>query len=162
MAGAPSQLELFDDKPKLRELDGEPIPPEIIDGQRYAFIQPDAALMSSRFAFARHGQSGAEMSELLPHLADVADDLAIVKSMHTDQFNHAPAQLFINTGSPLQGRPCMGSWATYGLGSLADDLPGFVVLNSGAGTSAGAHNWGCGFLPTSTRASPSAARAARS
>lgn len=154
MAGAPSQLDLFDYKPVLNKYDGKPIPADFVKDQRYAFIQPDAALMSSRFAFAKHGQSGAELSELLPHLSEVADDLAIVRSVHTDQFNHAPAQLFINTGSPLQGRPCMGSWATYGLGSLADDLPGFVVLNSGAGTSAGAHNWGCGFLPTEFQGVP--------
>ena len=96
----------------------------------------------------------AEMSELLPHLSTVADDIAIVRSVHTDQFNHAPAQLFMNTGSPLQGRPCIGSWATYGLGSLADDLPGFVVLNSGAGISAGASNWSCGFLPTEYQGVP--------
>ncbi len=154
MAGAPSQLDLFDHKPVLTQYDGQPIPADLVKDQRYAFIQPDAALMSSRFAFARHGQSGAELSELLPHLSKVADDLAIVRSVHTDQFNHAPAQLFINTGSPLQGRPCIGSWATYGLGSLADDLPGFVVLNSGAGLSAGAHNWGCGFLPTEYQGVP--------
>ncbi len=154
MAGAPSQLDLFDHKPVLTQYDGQPIPADIVKDQRYAFIQPDAALMSSRFAFKRHGQSGAELSELLPHLSKVADDLAIVRSVHTDQFNHAPAQLFINTGSPLQGRPCLGSWATYGLGSLADDLPGFVVLNSGSGLSAGAHNWGCGFLPTEYQGVP--------
>lgn len=154
MAGAPSQLDLYDHKPVLTKYDGQPIPAEIVKDQRYAFIQPNAALMSSRFAFSKYGQSGAELSELLPHLAEVADELAIVRSVHTDQFNHAPAQLFINTGSPLQGRPCMGSWATYGLGSLADDLPGFVVLNSGAGTSAGAHNWGCGFLPTEYQGVP--------
>jgi hypothetical protein len=154
MAGAPSQLDLYDHKPVLTKFDGQPIPPEVVKDQRYAFIQPDANLMSSRFKFARHGDSGAELSELLPHLSEVADDLAIVRSMHTDQFNHAPAQLFMNTGSPLQGRPCIGSWATYGLGSLADDLPGFVVLNSGSGLSAGAHNWGGGFLPTEYQGVP--------
>jgi hypothetical protein len=154
MEGAPSQLDMFDYKPVLAKYDGKPIPPEVVKDQRYDFIQPDANLMSSRFAFAKHGQSGAEMSELLPHLATVADELAIVRSVHTDQFNHAPAQLFMNTGSPLQGRPCLGAWASYGLGSLADDLPGFVVLQSGAGTSAGAHNWGCGFLPTEYQGVP--------
>ncbi|MCG8602094.1 MAG: DUF1501 domain-containing protein, partial [Verrucomicrobiales bacterium] len=91
MAGAPSQLELFDNKPKLRELDGKPIPPSVIAGQRYAFIQPDAAVLAPRFPFAKHGQSGAEISDRLPHLVSIADDIAIVKSMHTDQFNHAPA-----------------------------------------------------------------------
>ena len=148
MEGAPSQLDLFDSKPALVKYDGSPVPAEVVKDQRYAFIQPDAALMASRFAFAKHGQSGAELSEMMPHLATVADDLAIMKSMHTDQFNHAPAQLFMNTGSPRPGRPSMGSWISYGIGSDAGDLPGFVVLSSGSGTSGGAANWGCGFLPT--------------
>ncbi len=148
MAGAPSQLDLFDHKPTLQQFDGKPVPAEVVKGQRYAFIQPDASLMASRFQFARHGQSGAELSEMLPNLAKVADDIAIVKSMHTDQFNHAPAQIFVNTGSSLPGRPCMGSWVTYGLGSEAASLPGFVVLSSGTGISGGAANWSSGFLPT--------------
>ena len=148
MAGAPSQLDLFDDKPTLKRFDGKPVPAEVVKGQRYAFIRPDANLMASRFAFARHGQSGADLSEMLPHLAKVVDDIAIVKSVHTDQFNHAPAQIFVNTGSSLPGRPCMGSWVTYGLGSEAADLPGFVVLSSGSGISGGAANWSSGFLPT--------------
>ena len=107
MAGAPSQLDLFDHKPKLQALEGKPIPPSVIDGQRYAFIQPDAAVLSPRFAFKRHGQSGAEIADVLPKLAEVADDLAFVRSVHTDQFNHAPAQIFVNTGSPIPGRPAM-------------------------------------------------------
>jgi len=148
MPGAPSQLDLFDHKPALERYDGKPVPEEVVKDQRYAFIQPDAALMASRFKFSRHGESGAEMSEMLPHLATVADDLAIVKSCHTDQFNHAPAQIFMNTGSPQLGRPSMGSWVTYGLGNEAEDLPGFIVLSSGAGASGGAHNFGCGFMPT--------------
>ena len=147
MAGAPSQLELFDYKPKLIELEGQPIPPEVIAGQRYAFIQPDAAVLAPRFKFAKHGQSGAELSEMLPHLAEVADDLAFIKSVHTDQFNHSPAQIFVNTGSPIPGRPSMGSWLSYGIGSQADDLPGFVVLQSGGNLSGGASMWGAGFLP---------------
>ena len=147
MAGAPSQLDLFDSKPDLVKFDGKPVPAEVVKGQRYAFIQPNAALMASRFKFARHGQAGAELSEMLPHLAGVVDDIAIVKSVHTDQFNHAPAQIFVNTGSSLPGRPCMGSWVTYGLGSEAADLPGFVVLSSAGGTSGGAANWSSGFLP---------------
>ncbi|GMV99881.1 MAG: hypothetical protein AMXMBFR84_10200 [Candidatus Hydrogenedentota bacterium] len=154
MEGAPSQLDLFDFKPTLQKLDGQPVPAEVVKDQRYAFIQPNAALMASRFAFAKHGQSGAELSELLPHLATVVDDLAIIKSVHTSQFNHAPAQLFMNTGSPLLGRPSMGSWVTYGLGSEASDLPGFVVLSSGAGASGGAHNWSCGFMPTAYQGIP--------
>ncbi len=147
MAGAPSQLDLFDNKPKLRELEGKPIPPSVIKGQRYAFIQPDAAVLSPRFAFQRHGQSGAELGEPLKHLAEVVDDLAFIRSVHTDQFNHAPAQIFVNTGSPIPGRPAMGSWLTYGLGSEADDLPGFVVLKSGGNLSGGAAMWSNGFLP---------------
>ena len=148
MAGAPSQLDLFDHKETLKKFDGKPVPAEVVKGQRYAFIQPNASLMASRFRFGRHGQSGAELSEMLPHLAKVADDIAIVKSMHTDQFNHAPAQIFVNTGSSLPGRPSMGSWVTYGLGSEAAALPGFVVLSSGSGISGGAANWSSGFLPT--------------
>lgn len=149
MAGAPSQLELFENKPKLRELDGKPIPPSVIAGQRYAFIQPDAAVLAPRFPFARHGQSGAELSDRLPHLATIVDDIAIVKSMKTDQFNHAPAQLFLNTGHGLPGRPAMGSWLSYGIGSEADDLPSFVVLKSGGVLSGGAAMWSAGFLPGS-------------
>ena len=149
MAGAPSQLELFENKPKLRELDGKPIPPSVIAGQRYAFIQPDAAVLAPRFPFARHGQSGAELSDRLPHLATIVDEIAIVKSMKTDQFNHAPAQLFLNTGHGLPGRPAMGSWLSYGIGSEADDLPSFVVLKSGGVLSGGAAMWSAGFLPGS-------------
>ena len=147
MAGAPSQLELFDYKPKLVELEGKPIPPSVIAGQRYAFIQPDAAVLSPRFKFARHGQSGAEISEVMPHLASVADDIAIIRSVHTDQFNHSPAQLFVNTGSGIPGRPAMGAWLSYGIGSEASDLPGFVVLKSGGNLSGGAAMWSSGFLP---------------
>jgi hypothetical protein len=148
MAGAPSQLDLFDPKPELAKHDGKPVPAEIVKGQRYAFIRPDAALMSARYSFEKHGQCGAELSEMLPHLASVVDEIAIVRSMHTSQFNHAPAQIFLNTGSPLPGRPSMGAWATYGLGSESEDLPGFVVLSSGTGISGGSANWSCGFLPS--------------
>ncbi|PAY18883.1 sulfatase [Rhodopirellula sp. SM50] len=147
MAGAPSQLDLFDHKPKLVELEGKPIPPSVIAGQRYAFIQPGAAVLSPRFKFNRYGQSGAQIAEPLPHLGEIADDVAFIRSVHTDQFNHAPAQIFVNTGSPLPGRPAMGSWLTYGLGSDADDLPGFVVLKSGGNLSGGAAMWSNGFLP---------------
>lgn len=146
--GAPSQLELFDHKPKLAELEGKPLPPSVIRGQRYAFIQPDAAVLGPRFKFARHGQSGTELSEVLPHLAGVADDIAIVKSCQTDQFNHAPAQLMFNTGFGVPGRPSMGSWLSYGIGSQANDLPSYVVLKSGGNLSGGAALWSAGFLPT--------------
>jgi len=154
MAGAPSQLDLFDFKPVLQRYDGQPIPAEVVKDQRYAFIRPDASLMSARYSFHRHGQCGAELSEMLPHLAKVVDELAIVKSVHTDQFNHAPAQIFLNTGSPLPGRPSMGSWVCYGLGSESSDLPGFVVLSSGSGISGGAANWSSGFLPTAYQGVP--------
>ena len=154
MAGAPSQLDLFDHKPTLKKFDGQPVPAEVVKDQRYAFIQPDASLMASRFQFARHGQSGLEVSEMLPWLAKVADDVALVKSVHTDQFNHAPAQIFANTGSSLPGRPSMGSWVNYGLGSEASDLPGFVVLSSAGGTSGGVANWSSGFLPAAYQGVP--------
>src|SRR5438270_4062963 len=148
MAGAPSQLDLFDYKPKLAELEGKPIPPSVIGGQRYAFIQPNAAVLGPRFPFARHGKSGAELSSMLPHLAKVVDDICILKAVKTDQFNHAPAQIFFNTGSAQPGRPSMGSWVTYGLGAETSDLPAFIVMSTGSGISGGAANWSSGFLPT--------------
>jgi hypothetical protein len=148
MAGAPSQLDMFDHKPKLRAMEGKPIPPEVIGGQRYAFIRTDAAVMGPQFAFARHGQCGAEISEVLPRLATVVDDIAIVKSVRTDQFNHAPAQIFMNCGFGQPGRPSLGSWVTYGLGSESDELPAFVVMSTGSGVSGGAANWSSGFLPS--------------
>src|SRR5437868_793947 len=149
MAGAPSHLELFDNKPELAKFDGTLPPPELLKGYRAAFINPNSKLLGPKFKFARYGQSGAELSELLPHLAEVVDDVAVVKSMVTDAFNHAPGQILMNTGSPQFGRPSIGSWVTYGLGSEADDLPGFIVFSSGAkGPSGGNSNWGSGFLPT--------------
>ncbi len=148
MAGAPSQLELFDYKPRLRELEGQPLPESVIKGQRYAFIQPDAAVLGPRFQFSRHGESGAEISEMLPHFAQIVDEVAIVRSMHTDKFNHAPAQLFMNTGSGIPGRPAMGAWLSYGLGNEVNDLPSFVVMNSGGSVSGGASMWSSGFLPS--------------
>ncbi len=148
MAGAPSQLELFDNKPALAKYNGQSLPPEVLKGQTYAFIKPDAALYASEFKFARQGTCGAEISEALPHLAEVVDDIAIVKSMSTDAFNHAPGQVFMQTGSTQFGRPCFGSWVLYGLGSEAQNLPGFVVLNSAGGLSGGAALYGSGFLPT--------------
>ncbi len=154
MAGAPSQLDLFDSKPALTRFDGKPIPAEVVKDQRYAFIRSDASLMSSRYRFSRHGQSGAELSEMLPRLAEIVDDVAIVKSMTTDQFNHAPAQILVQTGSPFPGRPCIGAWSVYGLGSESADLPGFVVFSSGSGLSGGAALWSSGFLPTSFQGVP--------
>lgn len=148
MAGAPSQLDLFDYKPKLVEYAGKSIPPEIIGGQRYAFIRPDAACLPPQFTFAKHGECGAELSEVMPHLAKVVDDICLVKSVRTDQFNHAPAQIFFNTGFGQPGRPSMGAWVTYGLGVETDNLPAFVVMSTGSGISGGAANWSSGFLPT--------------
>ncbi len=147
-AGAPSQLDLFDFKAALVKYDGKPVPAEVVKDQRYAFIRPDAELFASKFKFAPRGKCGAELSEVLPRLAEVADEIAIVKSMTTDAFNHAPGQILMNTGSTQFGRPSMGAWVTYGLGSESQNLPGFVVLSSAGGTSGGAANWGCGFLPT--------------
>jgi hypothetical protein len=148
MAGAPSQLDLFDHKPELARLEGKPLPPSVIGGQRYAFIRPDAAVLGPRFPFARHGQCGAELSEMLPHLAKVVDEICLVKSVHTDQFNHAPAQIFFNTGFSQPGRPSLGSWVLYGLGAEAQDLPAFVVMSTGSGISGGSALWSSGFLPT--------------
>ncbi|HEX8313193.1 MAG TPA: DUF1501 domain-containing protein [Chthoniobacteraceae bacterium] len=149
MAGAPSQLDLFDYKPELIKMEGKPLPESVTRGQRYAFIRPDAAVMAPRFKFAQQGQSGAEISELLPHLGTVVDDICLIRSVTTDQFNHAPAQIFFNTGFSQPGRPSIGSWAMYGLGTESRDLPGFAVMSTGAGISGGAANWSSGFLPTS-------------
>ncbi|HKQ05558.1 MAG TPA: DUF1501 domain-containing protein [Blastocatellia bacterium] len=149
MAGAPSHLDLFDYKPQLAKFNGTLPPPELLKDYRAAFINPNSKLLGPKFKFARHGQSGAELSELLPHLAGIADDVAIVKSMVTDAFNHAPGQLLMNTGSMIFGRPSMGAWVLYGLGSEGRDLPAFVVFSSGSkGPSGGNSCWGSGFLPT--------------
>ncbi len=148
MAGAPSQLETFDNKPQLTRFEGKPLPASIIGDQRYAFIRRDAAVLGPRFKFARHGESGAELSDAMPHLAKVADELCIVRSVHTDLFNHAPAQIMFNTGFPQPGRPSIGSWVLYGLGAETRDLPSFVVMSTGSGLSGGAALWSSGFLPT--------------
>ena len=154
MAGAPSQLDLFDFKPKLAELEGKPLPPSVIEGQRYAFIQPDAAVLGPRFKFHRQGESGMEISEMLPHLGRIVDRISLLRSVSTDQFNHAPAQLTLNTGNGIPGRPAMGAWLSYGLGSEADDLPAFVVLKSGDSLSGGAAMWSAGFLPSKHQGVP--------
>jgi hypothetical protein len=149
MAGAPSQVDLLDYKPKLQELNGEHIPESMLKGERFAFIRGVPKLLGSPYEFKKWGKSGAEISELLPHLGEIADDIAIVRSVHTTQFNHAPAQIFMNTGFQIIGRPSMGSWLTYGLGSECRDLPGFVVLLSGeSDPDGGKACWGSGFLPT--------------
>ena len=149
MAGAPSHLDLFDWKPELARFDGTLPPPELLEGYRAAFINPNSTLLGPKFEFAKHGQSGAELSELLPYTSEIVDDIAIVKSMVTDAFNHAPAQLLMNTGIQQFGRPSMGAWVTYGLGSESQDLPAFVAMSTGKkGPSAGNACWGAGFLPT--------------
>lgn len=148
MVGAPSHLDLFENKPELRRHDGEPCPESFLEGQRFAFLRGHPTLMGSPFRFSRHGESGIELSELLPNLAGVADDLAMIKTLKTDEFNHAPAQLFLQTGFGQFGRPSLGSWVSYGLGSEADDLPSFVVMLSGKVAGGGNSLWGSGFLPT--------------
>jgi hypothetical protein len=149
MAGAPSHLELFDYKPQLAKFDGTLPPADLIKDYRAAFINPSSKLLGPKFKFSKYGQCGAELSELLPHLAGVADDIAIVKSMVTDAFNHAPGQVMMSTGVQQFGRPSLGAWTLYGLGSESQDVPGFVVFSSGAkGPSGGSSNWGSGFLPT--------------
>jgi hypothetical protein len=159
MAGGPSQLELFDHKPKLTELHGKPVPQEFIKGKRFAFMDTFTKkvplLLGTRRKFARYGQAGTWVSECLPHTAGVADDIAVVRSVVTNVFNHAPAKIFMNTGSPQAGRPSMGAWVTYGIGSPSRDLPGFVVLQSGPrGPRGGAPLWGSGFLPTTYQGVP--------
>jgi hypothetical protein len=148
MSGAPSQLEMFDNKPELTKLAGKPLPPSVIAGQRYAFIRPDAAVLAPCYKFSKHGQAGSELSEMLPHLAKIVDEICLIRSVHTDQFNHAPAQIFFNTGFLQPGRPSLGSWVLYGLGAETQNLPAFVVMSTGGGLSGGSALWSSGFLPT--------------
>jgi len=149
MEGAPSQMDLFDPKPKLNELNGQKLPDSLTKEVRFAFIQKETAvLLGSPRRFQRHGQCGMALSDLLPHLGTCVDDIALIRSMHTDQFNHHPGQLMMNCGTPLFGRPSIGSWLNYGLGSLSRDLPGYVVLTAGRGLSGGATLWSSGFLPS--------------
>jgi hypothetical protein len=149
MAGAPSQLELFDYKPELQKLNNQLCPPSLLEGKRFAFIRGTPKMLGPQAVFKQRGGSGAYVSEYLPHFAQIADEVSFLKAVHTDQFNHAPAQLFVHTGSPRPGRPSMGSWVTYGLGTENNNLPGFVVLTSGGKTpDAGKSVWGSGFLPS--------------
>ena len=148
MVGAPSQLDLFEYKPALQKHDGQLVPKRFIQGQRFAFLRGHPKLLGTRFKFPRHGTSGMEISEVLPQLSSLADDLAVVKTLRTEQFNHAPAQLYMQTGFERFGRPSLGSWITYGLASPNEDLPGFVVLVTGKTAGAGNSLWGSGFLPT--------------
>jgi hypothetical protein len=147
MAGAPSQLEIYDHKPLLTKLEGKPLPPSVIGDQRYAFIQPNAAVIGPRFAFSRYGQCGMQMSEVVPHIGKIADEICLIRSVTTNQFNHAPAQIFFNTGFGQPGRPSMGSWVVYGLGAESRQLPAFIVMSTG-GLSGGAALWSSGFLRT--------------
>ena len=147
-AGAPSHLELFDWKPELAKHDGKLPPADLLEGYRAAFINPNSALLGPKYKFRPYGTAGIEMSELVPHIGRIADEICLVRSLQTDAVNHAPAQILMNTGSQQFGRPSFGAWTLYGLGSEADDLPGFVVLTSAKGTSGGASNYGAGFLPT--------------
>jgi len=149
MAGGPSHLDLFDYKPQLAKFDGSLPPADLLKGYRAAFINPNSKLLGPKFKFAKHGKSEAEISELLPYTANIVDDIAIIKGMTTDAFNHAPGQLLMNTGSMQFGRPSMGAWVVYGLGNESRDLPAFVVFSSGIkGPSGGDSCWGSGFLPT--------------
>jgi hypothetical protein len=148
MIGAPSQLDLFDPKPELVKHDGEKCPDSLLAGKRFAFIGGEMKLAGTKFQFAQHGQSGQTLSELLPNLARVADDVTIIRSLHTEEINHAPAQMFLHTGFGRGGRPSFGSWVTYGLGSENADLPAYVVLLSGPAGGAGTSMWSSGFLPS--------------
>lgn len=148
MVGAPSQLDLFDEKPVLRQYDGRECPAELLEGQRFAFLGKKPTLMGSPFRFRRYGEAGLNLSELLPHLGGVADEISLVRTLHTEEFNHGPAQVFALTGFGRQGRPSMGAWLSYGLGSLSRDLPSFVVLVTGLTPGGGSSLWGNGFLPS--------------
>lgn len=155
MAGGPSQLDLFEDKPKLRDLNGKTPPESLMAGKRFAFLKGDETLLGSKYQFGRYGDCGMELSELIPHHQKIVDEVCWLRGMTTDVFNHGPAKLFMNSGFQAPGRPAIGSWATYGLGSESSDLPGFVVLQSGPrGPRAGASLWSSGFLPTSYQGVP--------
>ena len=147
-AGGPSQLELFDPKPSLIKHSGEPLPESLTKDVRFAFIKNDAKLMGTKRNFFKRGECGTELSDLLPHLGECVDDIAFVRSMHTEAFNHHPAQLMLSTGVPRFGRPSFGSWVLYGLGSESQNLPGYVVLSANRGSSGGTSNWTNGFLPS--------------
>ena len=148
MAGAPSQIDLFDPKPELHKWNGQQLPESIANELDLAFIKPTAKVLASRRAFKPAGECGMELSEWLPHTAEVADDICLIRSMRGESVNHHPAQSLLMTGSPLLGRPTIGSWATYGLGSESQDLPGFVVLKTGSSTQGSTGNWSNGFLPS--------------
>jgi hypothetical protein len=148
MEGAPSQIDLFDPKPELKKWHGKPLPESMTSQLKLAFIKPSAAVLASPREFKRYGQSGTEFSDFLPYTAQRADDICLIRSMHTEAFNHHPGQLLLMSGSTQIGRPTMGAWALYGLGSESQNLPGFAVLSSGVGTSGGESNFSSGFLPS--------------
>lgn len=149
LSGGFSHIDLFDPKPKLNELAGKPIPESMLEGVRFAFIQKDSArIMGTPRTFKKHGQSGLDFSDLMPNLATCADDICMIRSLHTEPFNHHPATIMMNSGFARMGRPTVGSWLTYGLGTECADLPGYVVLEPGPGIRGGATNWSCGFMPS--------------
>ena len=148
MTGAPSQLDLFDEKPVLRKYDRQPAPESLFEGKRFSFLRGHPKLLGSPYQYTQHGRSGLALSELLPHLGTVADELCLVKSVHTSEFNHGPAQLVFHTGLNRQGNPSLGSWTTYGLGSESENLPAYVVFLTGNTPGAGANLWKSGFLPS--------------
>jgi hypothetical protein len=154
MEGAPSQMDLYDPKPGLAKYAGQSLPPSMTKDLKLAFIKPTATILPSPRKFYKRGQSGIELSDYLPHIGTVADDMCLVRSMHGEAFNHHPGQSLLMSGSPLSGRPTIGAWATYGLGSESQSLPGFVVLSSGRGTSGGSTNWSSGFLPSTYQGVP--------
>src|ERR1051326_3019369 len=149
MAGAPSQLELFEHKPVLKRFDGQDCPESFLAGKRFAFISGVPKLLGAQYPFHQVGQSGQWISDRLPHIAEHVDDICFIKSMRTDQFNHAPAQLLVQTGNPRLGYPSFGSWVIYGLGTENQNLPGFIVLLSGGkNPDGGKQLWSSGFLPS--------------
>jgi Protein of unknown function (DUF1501) len=148
MEGAPSQVDLFDPKPELKKWQGQPLPPSMTSQLKLAFIKPTAAVLASPREFKPYGQCGAEYSDFIPNTAACADDICLIRSMYTDAFNHHPGQLLLMSGSTQIGRPTLGAWTLYGLGSESENLPGFVVLSSGVGTSGGESNFSSGFLPS--------------
>src|SRR5262249_5421286 len=150
----PSQLDLFDPKPEMKKFDGQSLPASMTKDLHFAFIKPTAKIWASPRPFAHHGQSGLTFSDLLPHTAQCADQICMLRSVVSDQFNHHPGQLMMMSGSPLVGRPSMGSWVLYGLGSESESLPGFVVLGSGRGATAGAQLFASGFLPPVYQGTP--------
>ena len=153
-AGAPSQMDLFDPKPVLQKYHGKSLPPELTKDLQLAFIKKNAQVLASEREFQQCGQSGIEISDLLPHTREIADEMCLIRSMYSDAFNHHPGQSLLMSGSPLMGRPTIGSWLTYGLGSESRNLPGFVVLSSGRGTSGGSSNWSSGFMPSTYQGVP--------